>query len=298
MIATVDVADMGILSTLRALRRRPTPIDVPGLRWLDVAPTVPLSSKRPPGLRQAVLLAMWDDENAAASFADTHPLAQLFADNGFHAVLRPLRAFGTWPGLPDDVPRTRVTQHNGPVIVTTLGRLRMSQTLRFLRASRPAERAALKADGLVWGTAASRPARRPFMSTVSVWSSDEAATAYAYADAARGTPTGDRAATAQGLPPRIRLHPLRHCLDQRDAPRCSATRLRVPRGRVTWLSTRVHLGNRGTQSNPPRLPAPARPHQPHRGHRTSPTQHRRYALLLEDSGASSSARSVTNVCLI
>ena len=59
MIATVDVADMGILSTLRALRRRPTPIDVPGLRWLDVAPTVPLSSKRPPGLRQAVLLAMW-----------------------------------------------------------------------------------------------------------------------------------------------------------------------------------------------------------------------------------------------
>jgi hypothetical protein len=188
MIATIDVADMGILSTLWALRRRPTPIDAPGLRWLDVAPTVPLSSKRPPGLRQAVLLAMWDDENAAASFADTHRLAQLFADNGFHAVLRPLRAFGAWPGLPDDVPRTRVTQHNGPVIVTTLGRLRMSQTVRFLRASRPAERAALKADGLVWGTAASRPARRPFMSTVSVWSSDEAAAAYAYADAHAGHP--------------------------------------------------------------------------------------------------------------
>ena len=106
MIATIDVADIGIRSTLRALRRRPTPIDVPGLRWLDIAPTVPLSSKRPPGLRQAVLLAMWDDEDAAASFADTHPLAQRFADNGFHAVLRPLRAFGAWPGLPDAVPRT------------------------------------------------------------------------------------------------------------------------------------------------------------------------------------------------
>jgi len=158
MIGTMDVADIGIRSTLRALRRRPTPIDVPGLRWLDIAPTVPLLSKRPPGLRQAVLLAMWEDEDAAASFANTHPLGQRFTDNGFHAVLRPLRAFGAWPGLPDAVPSTRATQHNGPVIVTTLGRLRMSQALRFLRASRPAERAALEADGFVWGRAASRPA--------------------------------------------------------------------------------------------------------------------------------------------
>ncbi len=188
MIATIDVADIGVRSTLRALRRRPTPGEVPGLRWLDIAPTVPLASKGPPGLRQAVLLAMWDDAHAAASFADTDPLAQLFADNGFHGVLRPLRAFGTWPGLPADVPRTRVTQHNGPVIVTTLGRLRVSQTLRFLRASRPAERAALGAGGFVWGTAASRPARRPFMTTVSVWSSDEATIAYAYADAHAGHP--------------------------------------------------------------------------------------------------------------
>jgi len=185
MIATIDVADIGIRSTLRALRRRPTPTDVPGLRWLDVAPAVPLASKRPPGLRQAVLFAMWDDENAAGAFADTHPLSERFAHNGFHAVLRPLRAFGTWPGLPDAVPRTRVSQHDGPVIVTTLGRLRMSQTLRFLRASRPAERAAIKAGGFVWGTAAPR---LPFVATVSVWSSDEAAAAYAYADAHAGHP--------------------------------------------------------------------------------------------------------------
>jgi heme-degrading monooxygenase HmoA len=185
MIATIDVADLGALSTLRALRRRPTPTDVPGLRWLDVAPAVPLASKRPPGLRRAVLFAMWEDETAAAAFADRSPFAERFAHDGFHAVMRPLRAFGTWRGLPDEVPRARVTQHDGPVIVTTLGRLRMSQTLRFLRASRPAERAAIQADGLVWGTAAARP---PFVATVSVWSSDEAAAAYAYADAHAGHP--------------------------------------------------------------------------------------------------------------
>lgn len=185
MIATIDVADIGVASTLRALRRRPTSTDVPGLRWLDVAPAVPLASTRPPGFRRALLFAMWDDEGSAAAFADRHPLAARFAPDGFHAVLRPLRAFGSWPGLPADVPRTRVTHHDGPVVVTTLGRLRMSQIVRFLRTSRPAERAAVEAGGFVWGTAAARP---PFVATLSVWSSDEAAAAYAFADAHGGHP--------------------------------------------------------------------------------------------------------------
>jgi heme-degrading monooxygenase HmoA len=185
MIATIDVADPGAVSTLRMLRRRLTPIEVPGLRWLDIAPAVPLASKRPPGLRRVVVFAMWDDENVAESFAATHPLAARLPPERFHAVLRPLRAFGTWPGLPDDVPRRRVTQHDGPVIVTTLGRLRMSQVVRFFRASRPAERAAINADGFLWGTAAARP---PFVATVSAWSSDDAAAAYAYADAHAGHP--------------------------------------------------------------------------------------------------------------
>ena len=184
MIATVDVADIGRRSLIRSLRHRPKPDDVAGLRWLDLAPTVPLASKTPPGFRRAVLFAMWDDEDAARDFTATHPLAQRFA-GGFHAVLRPLRAFGSWPGLPSDVSRNRVTRHDGPVVVTTLGRLRLSQTVRFLRASRPAEHAALGADGFVWGTAAARP---PFMATLSVWSSDEAAAAYAYADPAAGHP--------------------------------------------------------------------------------------------------------------
>jgi hypothetical protein len=83
------------------------------------------------------------------------------------------------------VPRSRVTHHDGSVLVTTLGRLRLSQTIRFLRASRPAERAAISADGFLWGTAAARP---PFVATFSVWSSDEAAAAYAYSDPNAGHP--------------------------------------------------------------------------------------------------------------
>ena len=67
----------------------------------------------------------------------------------------------------------------------------MTQAGRFLRASRPAERSAVAADGFVWGTAASRP---PFMATISLWSSGEAAAAYAYGDPDAGHP---RAITKQ-----------------------------------------------------------------------------------------------------
>lgn len=183
MIATVDVADLGVRSALRSLRRRPSSEVAPGLLWLDVAVAVPLASTRPPAPRRAVMVALWDDEEAAAAFAATSPLAQRFNEHGFHAVLRPLRAFGTWPGLPVDVPRARVTEHDGPVLVVTLGRLRLSQTVRFLRASRPAERAVVGADGFAWGTAAARP---PFVATVSLWRSDEAAAAYAYSDPQAG----------------------------------------------------------------------------------------------------------------
>jgi hypothetical protein len=137
------------------------------------------------------MIAFWDDEASAAAFMRDHPLGQRFAGNGFRAIVRPLRAHGAWPGLPEELPRTRVTEHDGPVLVTTLAKLRLSQTVRFLRASRPAERAALAAPGFVWGTAATRPAgpHPPFMATVSLWSSAEAAAAYAYADPDAGHPS-------------------------------------------------------------------------------------------------------------
>ena len=195
MIATVDIADLGVRRTLRSLRHRPAPAMVPGLRWLDTAAAVPLASKVPPGFRRAVMIAFWDDEAAAAAFMRNDPLGQRFA-GGFHAVLRPLRAYGAWPGLADEVPRARMISHDGPVLVTTLGKLRLSQFVRFMQASRPAERAALAAAGFVWGTAATRPAgiHPPFMATVSMWSSGEAAAAYAYGDPDAGHP---RAVTNQ-----------------------------------------------------------------------------------------------------
>ena len=177
MIATVQIADLGPIGALKAVARRPKPADTPGLRSAEVALFAPLALTRPPPVGRAGLIAFWDDDEAFDRFLDRNPIAARLA-GGFHARLTPLRAYGAWPGLPADVSASRATEHAGPVVVLTLGRLRMSQAVRFLRTSRPAERAAsAHKGGLVWGSAAVRP---PFVATVSVWKDAEATAAYAY----------------------------------------------------------------------------------------------------------------------
>jgi hypothetical protein len=176
VIATVQLADLGPVGSLRACMRRPKPRDTPGLRSAEVAVFAPLALSGPPPVGRAGLIAFWDDADAFERFVDRDPLGRTFA-GGFQARLHPLRAHGSWPGLPADVPESRAVQHDGPVVVLTLGRLRVSQLVRFVRASRPAERAALAQDGMIWGSAAVRP---PFVATVSIWTDARVTAAYAY----------------------------------------------------------------------------------------------------------------------
>jgi len=176
MIATVQLADLGPAGTFRGVMRRPKPSDTPGLRSAEVAVFAPLALSGPPPISRAGLIAFWDDDDAFDRFLDNDPIGQRFA-GGFQTRLKPLRAYGSWPGLPTDVASSRAIEHDGPVVVLTLGRLRISQTVRFLRASRPAERAAVANDGMIWGSAAARP---PFVATVSIWRDAQVTAAYAY----------------------------------------------------------------------------------------------------------------------
>ena len=155
--------------------RRPQP-GTPGLRSAESAVFAPLALSGPPSLRRSGLIAFWDDDDAFDRFLVDDPLGRRFA-GGFQARLRPLRAHGSWPGLPADVPSSRAVPYDGPVVVLTLGRLRLSQALRFVRVSRSAERSAVADDGMLWGTAAVRP---PFVATVSIWQDAQASAAYAF----------------------------------------------------------------------------------------------------------------------
>jgi hypothetical protein len=178
MIASVHLTDVSVRRALAALRRTPDPASTPGLRYAKVALAAPLrSSLLPsPDFRRPALIAFWDDDDALNRFLADDPVATTFAP-GWHVCLEPLRAFGSWPGLPNDIPVARTVDYDGPTVVLTLGRLRISQALRFLRASAKAEAAVLTAPGLIWATGIGRP---PFVATCSLWESAQAAATYAY----------------------------------------------------------------------------------------------------------------------
>lgn len=178
MIASVHIADVGVGKALGVLRGAPKPAAVPGLRHADVGAAAPLSSRLlgTPQPGRVALLAYWDDDDVLDQFEAESPVAQRLA-GGWHARLRPLRMYGGWPGMPDDTPSGRSVDHEGPAVVFTLGRLRISQSIRFLKTSAKAEAAALEAPGLLWATGLTRP---PLLATVSVWESSATLSTYAF----------------------------------------------------------------------------------------------------------------------
>jgi hypothetical protein len=179
MRASVHVADVGVRSALTLTRKPPAAGSIPGLRNGEVGIGAPLSASLlpKPQFGRAAFIGFWDDDAAIDRFVADQPLAAHFA-SGWHVRLEPLRAFGSWPGLPPEVPAGRSVEYSGPVVVITLGRLRASQAVRFFRASAKAEGAVVEAPGLTWATGIARVPK--IVATCSVWESSKAAATYAF----------------------------------------------------------------------------------------------------------------------
>jgi hypothetical protein len=197
MIASVHVADIGIRRSLPAvLRRPPDHSTVRGLRQAQIGVCGELGKglKAPPQLGRVMLIGFWDDADAIDAFEATHPLGALLGD-GFRVRGEPLRAHGSWPGLPEDVPTGRRTDYAGQSLVLTLGRLRAKRARAFFKASAGAEASLLQAPGVIWATALARP---PFVSTCSLWESTKALSTYAYGNAEPGHPNAIHADDSSG----------------------------------------------------------------------------------------------------
>jgi hypothetical protein len=210
MLASVHVADIGVAATPRFLFRAPRVGEVPGLRSGDAALCAPLTGKlRPPSqLGRVAFVGLWDDEAALDAFLASHPTAAALA-GGWHSRLAPVRRYGEWPGLPDDVPTGRAAATEGPAIVLTLGRLKLPQAPRFLRTNAHAEASVLRAPGLVWATGMARP---PFVATCSLWESRRALATYAYGRSDPGHSDAVAENARQGFHHRsafVRFRPLR-----------------------------------------------------------------------------------------
>jgi hypothetical protein len=155
------------------------------LRYAEIVTAAPLSGRLlpRPNLGRVGLIAGWDDEPAVEAFLAGHPLAEQLA-HGWHVRLQPTRVFGRWPQLPG-LPATEEPMDDAePAAVLTLGRLRLSQTLRFLRASAAAEGLAVRDPALLASTGLARPPG--LVATFSLWRSTSAMRAYAHGDSGPG----------------------------------------------------------------------------------------------------------------
>lgn len=189
MIVSVHLADVGKSAALRLLRTKLDRDAGHGLRYAQLAIAAPLGRRLlpRPDLGRAGLIAAWDEDAALDDFLAGHPLAAQLA-HGWRVRLRPTRVFGAWPqlvGLPAD---EEPMDDAEPAAVLTLGRLRLSQTLRFLRASAAAEDLAVRDPALLAATGLARPPA--FVATFSLWRSTGEMRAYARGD----TEPGHRAA--------------------------------------------------------------------------------------------------------
>jgi hypothetical protein len=196
MIASVHIADVGARSALAIVRKAPAPESIAGLRDAGVGLAAPLRSAFLPSVQfgRAALVAFWDDDSALDRFLTHDPLAAKL-ESGWRLRLAPLRAYGSWPGLPESVPAGRNVEHEGPVAVVTMGRLMPSQAIRFLRASAKAESSVLKAPGLIGATGFARPPR--FVATCSLWESTKALSTYAFGRSDPGHPDAIAAGEAK-----------------------------------------------------------------------------------------------------
>lgn len=178
MIASFHIADVGfgaLSRTRRTASSRGTPA---GWRYAELGVAAPLGGQLlpRPQLGRAVLVAAWEDDEALERFLAEHPLAAQLA-GGWHVRLTPTHVYGRWPRMPGLPEQGQPMDDEEPVAVLTIGRLRPSQTLRFLRATAAAEEQAVSDPALLASTGLARPPR--LLGTFSLWRTTRAMRAYA-----------------------------------------------------------------------------------------------------------------------
>jgi hypothetical protein len=179
MIASFHLADVGKVAGLRLLRRATPSGLARGLRYGVLAAASPLGANRlpRPDPGRVALIAAWDDDDAIDRFLAVHPLAQALR-GGWHTRLQPTHIFGAYPPLAGLVSEMApAMSQEEPAAVLTIGRLRLSQTPRFLKAGAAAERLAAKDPSMLRGTGLARPPG--LVATFSLWRTTREMRAYA-----------------------------------------------------------------------------------------------------------------------
>jgi hypothetical protein len=220
VVVSVHLADVGPLRAQRLLFRGPKVEQVPGMTSSGPALTAPLGERLPrPNLGRIGLIAAWESEGAVDAFLDSHPVGRQLAD-GWHVRLQPLRCFGSWSAMPGLPTKELPVDDEEPVVVLTLGRLRLLRARPFLASATPAEHDAVANSAMIASTGFARPALPRLVSTFSIWRTAAAMRAYAFdrAGSHQAAVRADRARSFHHESAFIRFRPLasRGVWDGRD----------------------------------------------------------------------------------
>ncbi len=178
MIVSVHIADVGLLRAPRLLLKRGG-ASSPGSLYAEPVTTAPLSTRvlPRPMLGRLGLIAAWQDDAALDRFLREDPWAEQLA-GGWHVRLEPLRVFGSWAQMPGLPSRELPVDDDEPVVVLTLGRLRLNRAWPFLRSAAAAEAAAVDDEAMIASTGLARPPH--LVSTFSIWRSAAEMRRYAF----------------------------------------------------------------------------------------------------------------------
>lgn len=169
MILSAHIAEVGMRKALAALRSRPSPTAIDGLRWAETWLTSPLRTGLLPStdVDGVALIAAWEDDAALERFT-SHPLAEPYA-KGWNARFEPIRTVGAWPSLPDLPRQERPVGETEPVAVLTMARMRLTKFRSFVAAAGPAERDAARHPAFLEGASLLHPPN--VVCTLTLWRS-------------------------------------------------------------------------------------------------------------------------------
>ncbi len=184
MIVSVHITEVGRLNAQRLLLQRLDAGGVAGMSYAEVVFPAALGHRASyalprPQLSRIGLIAAWEDDAALDRFLAGHPFAEHLS-GGWHTRLQPLHCFGSWTGMAGLPDEALPVEDDEPVAVLTLGRLRISRTLAFLKSAAPTERDAAANPAVVAVTGFGRFTPPRLVSTFSIWRSAAAMREYAF----------------------------------------------------------------------------------------------------------------------
>jgi len=169
-IFSFHITRTGISTTGKALFKPPNPNEISGLEYSECMTVMtlgaPIVSPKRMQLKNLVMFAAWESEEAINNFLDDTKLGQSLS-TGWHVRMEFVRRWGyvnELRGLPENVTEL---DENAPVIAVTLARMKLPQVPRFIQWGKPVEKLVRDHPGTTLALASMRLPRT--VSTFSVW---------------------------------------------------------------------------------------------------------------------------------